>query len=102
MISGDRAEARESLMSRRIILAVVLTGLLATGALSDAHAQQPASAGQQVAAPSGWTFNVAPYLWFANLNTTTNLNLPPAVGGGTVTTTTNLGFDQVLQHLNSA
>src|SRR5271167_3501021 len=102
MISGDRAEAREFLMSRRMVMAVVLTGLLATGALSNAHAQQPASAGQQVTAPSGWIFNVAPYLWTANLNTTTSLNLPPAAGGGTVTSTTSLGFDELLQHLNSA
>jgi len=89
-------------MSRRMVMAVVLTGLLATGALSNAHAQQPASAGQQVTAPSGWIFNVAPYLWTANLNTTTSLNLPPAAGGGTVTSTTSLGFDELLQHLNSA
>ena len=35
--------------------------------------------------PSGWTFNIAPYGWFANVNVTSNLPLPPALGG-TVTT----------------
>jgi hypothetical protein len=89
-------------MLRRLVMAVVLTGLLAVGAMSGAQAQQPVSAGQPATAPSGWTFNVAPYLWFANLNTTTSLNLPPAAGGGTVTSTTTLGFDELLQHLNSA
>jgi hypothetical protein len=89
-------------MLRRMVMAVVLTGLLAAGTVFSAQAQQPVSAGQPAAAPSGWTFNLAPYLWFANLNTTTSLNLPPAAGGGTVTSTTSLGFDELLQHLNAA
>jgi hypothetical protein len=89
-------------MLHRLVMALVLTGLVAAGVMSGAQAQQPVSAGQPAAASSGWTFNVAPYLWFANLNATTDLNLPPAAGGGTVTSTTTLGFDEVLQHLNSA
>jgi len=89
-------------MLRRIVMAAALTGLLAAGGMSGAWAQQPASPAQPASNPSGWTFNVAPYLWVANLNATTNLNLPPAVGGGTVTSTTTLGFDELLQHLNAA
>ena len=68
-------------MLRRIVMTVVLTWLLAAGALSDALAQQPVSAGQPAANPSGWIFNVAPYVWFATIDTNLNLNLPPALGG---------------------
>ena len=68
-------------MLRRIVMAVVLAGLLTAGTMSGARAQQPASAGQPAANPSGWTFNVAPYVWFATINTTLNFNLPPALGG---------------------
>ena len=87
-------------MLRRIVMAAVLTCLLAAGAASGAQAQQPAGPGQPAASPSGWTFNVAPYLWFASLNATTSLNLPPAVGGGTVTSTTSVGFGELLSHIN--
>jgi hypothetical protein len=80
-------------------MAIGLSGLLAAGALPDAQAQQPASAGQQVADSSGWTFNVAPYVWMPSLHTTMNLNLPPALGG-TVTTDTSVGFGDLLSHLN--
>ncbi len=90
------------LMLRRIVIAGVLTGLLVVGVASGVQAQQPATPAQPAASPSGWTFNLAPYVWFANLNLTSNLNLPPVAGGGTVTSTTNIGFDQLLQHLNSA
>jgi len=90
------------LMLRRIVTAGVLTGLLVIGVASGVRAQQPGAPAAPASSPSGWTFNLAPYMWFANLNATTNLNLPPAAGGGTVTSTSNIGFDQVLQHLNSA
>jgi hypothetical protein len=99
---ANRPAASESLSLRRIVVAAALAGLLAAGGTSGAQAQQPASPAQPAASPSGWTFNIAPYMWFANLNATTNLNLPPAVGGGTVTSTTNIGFDELLQHLNAA
>jgi hypothetical protein len=88
-------------MLRRIIIAAVLTGLLAAGATSGAQAQQPISSGQQAASPSGWTFNVAPYLWMPSLNTTMNLSLPPALGG-TVSSDTSVGFGELLSHLNFA
>ncbi len=87
-------------MLRRIVVAGVLTGLLVVGAASGVQAQQPAAPAQPAASPSGWTFNVAPYVWFASLNATTNLNLPPIVGGGTVTSTTSVGFGELLNHIN--
>jgi hypothetical protein len=89
-------------MLRRIVIAGVLAGLLVVGAGSGVQAQQPAAPAQPAASPSGWTFNVAPYMWFANINATANLNLPPVAGGGTVTSTSSVGFDDLLQHLNFA
>jgi len=87
-------------MLGRIVMAAVLTGLFAAGATSGARAQQPVSSGLQVANPSGWTVDIAPYVWFANLNVTTDLKLPPALGG-TVSTDTSVGFGELLSHLNS-
>jgi hypothetical protein len=97
----DRTAARHRLSLRRIGMIAALAGLLAAGGAGGVRAQ-PASPAAPASSPSSWTFNVAPYMWFANLNSTTNLNLPPVAGGGTVTSTTNIGFGQVLQHLNSA
>jgi hypothetical protein len=94
---AGHVEAGDLLMLRRVVMAVVLTGLLACGA----RAQQPMSIGQSAPNSSGWTFNVAPYLWIASIDATTQLNLPPALGG-TVSAGTSVGFDQLLQHLNSA
>jgi hypothetical protein len=88
-------------MLRRMVMTVVLTGFLAAAALSNAHAQQPVSSGQQAADSSGWIFNLAPYGWIANLNTTMNLKLPPALGG-TVTSDTSVGFGDLISHLNFA
>lgn len=48
-------------MFNRNVMATVLTGLFAVGASAAAQAQQPNSIGQQ-ANPSGWTFNIAPYV----------------------------------------
>jgi hypothetical protein len=87
------------LMSNRMVMAVVLATLLAAGATSGAQAQQPISSGQQAPDASGWIFNVAPYLWMPNLNTTMNFKLPPALGG-TVTADTSVGFGDLLSHLN--
>jgi hypothetical protein len=95
----DHEEAKESLMLSRIVLIIILGGLLAGGAASGAQAQQPVSLGQQATNPSGWTFNVAPYLWFAHINTTMNLNLPPALDG-TVSADSTIGFGDLVSHLN--
>jgi hypothetical protein len=88
-------------MLNRIATAAVLTLLLAAGGMSGARAQQPMTSGQQPPGPSGWTFNLAPYLWVANINTDLKLNLPPALGG-TVTANSSLGFGDVVSGLNLA
>ena len=88
-------------MLRRLVMAAVLIGLLAGGAMSGAQAQQPISSGQAAASPSGWTFDVSPYVWFATVNTTVNLNLPPALGG-TVSADSSVGFGELVPHLHFA
>jgi hypothetical protein len=89
-------------MSNRIVMAAVLTALLAAAeATSGAQAQQPTSAGQQAANPSGWTFNIAPYMWLPTLKTTLNNNLPPALEGR-VPTELSVGPGAILSHLNFA
>jgi hypothetical protein len=78
-------------------MTTALVGLLVSGATFGVQAQQPTSSGQQAAAnPSGWTFNIAPYGWFASVNVTSNLPLPPALGG-TLTTDSSIGF--LITHL---
>jgi hypothetical protein len=89
----------ELLMSRRIV--ILMAAVFAAGAPTAMRAQQPVSTGQTAANPSGWTFNIAPYVWFANINATANLGLPPALGG-TVTTDSSVGFGELLSHLNFA
>jgi hypothetical protein len=86
-------------MLNRIVLAVVLTLLLVAGGTSGVRAQQPVSFGQQATNSSGWTFNVAPYLWMPSLNTSLNYNLPPAIGG-TVSASQSVGFGDLVSHLN--
>jgi hypothetical protein len=88
-------------MFRRAIVAIVLSVLLAGVATSGARAQQPMSSGQQAPNPSGWSFNVAPYLWVADINAATQLNLPPALGG-TVSADSSVGFGELVSHLNFA
>jgi hypothetical protein len=87
-------------MLRRIIMTAALVGLFA-GGTTFVQAQQPTSSGQQAANPSGWAFNIAPYGWFANINVTSNLPLPPALGG-TLSTSSSVGFGELLSHLNFA
>jgi hypothetical protein len=82
---------------RRIAMAAVLTGLLASGA----HAQQPTSLGQQATTPSGWTFNVAPYLWLPAIHANLSYNLPPALDGRLPSSVT-FGPNEILSHLNFA
>jgi hypothetical protein len=86
-------------MSNRIVAATVMTVLLAAGGVSVARAQQPMGLNQQAAGPSGWSFDVAPYLWFANINTNVSFNLPPALGG-TVTSSPSVGFGDLVSHIN--
>ena len=89
-------------MLNQILSAVVLTIMIATGGISGARAQQPISLGQPSTNIPGWTFDVAPYLWVANVNTTMNFNLPATLGGGTASTDTSIGFGDLVSHLNFA
>ena len=88
-------------MSSWIFVAAVLSVVVTAGATSNARAQQPSSSGQQAAGSSDWTFNVAPYGWFATIGTTVNYSLPPALGG-TLTADPTIGFGELLSHLHFA
>jgi hypothetical protein len=88
-------------MFRRLMTVAVLVGLLVAGKASNAQAPQSMYAGQPTANPSGWSFDIAPYVWLAHINTTNEFNLPPALGG-TLSTSSSLGFGDVLSHLNFA
>src|SRR5215469_7939892 len=76
----------------------VLFALLAVGAWSEAQAQQPMSAGQ-AAVPSGWIFEIAPYLWFPTVNVSLEYNLPPALGGR-LPTDVSVGPGDVYRHFD--
>jgi hypothetical protein len=91
--------ARGLSMSNRIVVAAVLTVLLAAEGTTGARAQQPISFGQQATGPPGWTFDVAPYLWMPSVHANLNFNLPPALGG-TVSANTSIGFGDLVSHLN--
>ena len=86
-------------MLSRMRTAAVLTVLLVGGAMSAAQAQQPISSGQPVTNTSGWAFDIMPYVWFATINTTANLNLPPALGGS-VSANSSIGFGELVPHLH--
>ena len=66
-------------LHRAFALALII-GIVATGAVSRATAQQTA-AQPSSASQSGWQFNIAPYIWLPSINTTLDYNLPPALGG---------------------
>jgi hypothetical protein len=80
-------------------MAAILVGLLTAGAMSGAEAQQPLGSGPQAATPSGWTFDLTPYLWMPSVNANVNYNLPPELGG-TVTSNPSVGFGDLVSHLN--
>ena len=88
-------------MFSRFVMTAALAVLLAAGATSGVRAQQPITSGQQEASSSGWTFNIAPYVWMPRLNLTNEFNLPPTLGG-TVSSSTSAGFGDLLSHLNFA
>ena len=58
-------------------LACTLLGLSPWGAM----AQQPASLAVQTSTPSGWLFNVAPYIWLPTVHAGLEYNLPSSLGG---------------------
>jgi hypothetical protein len=66
--------------SARKIVAAASLGLMLT-AWSGARAQQPASLPAQPANPSGWIFNIAPYMWLPQVNVGLSYDLPPELGG---------------------
>ncbi len=67
-------------MINRAVLGTTLALLLMTGAASPARAQQPQSVGQAIA-PTGWVFNIAPYVWLPTSRLSLQYNLPPDLGG---------------------
>lgn len=85
-------------MSIRSLAGAVLL-LLALIAGQPARAQQPQSAGTPTP-PSGWTVNVAPYLWLPTISTSVNYNLPALAAR--LPTETSVGPGQYLTHLNFA
>ena len=72
--------------------------LLVLGAWSGARAQQPMNAGQ-VTLPNGWVFEIAPYLWFPDVNVSLKYNLPPALGGR-LPTDVSVGAGELYSHLD--
>jgi len=67
-------------MINRAVLGAILALLLMTGAVSQSHAQQPQSVGEAIT-PTGWVFNIAPYVWLPTAHISLQYNLPPALGG---------------------
>jgi hypothetical protein len=100
-IEPNLLRRRNISMLNRILMVAVVAVLFAAAGTSGSRAQQPMGLGQQASAPPGWTFDVAPYVWFANINTDLSFNLPPALGG-TVTASPSIGFGDLLSHLNFA
>jgi hypothetical protein len=98
-ISDRDVEAGKLSMLNRIIVATVLTMLLVAGGTSGAQAQQPMGPGQPQAGAPGWSFDVAPYLWFASIHSSYSFDLPPALGG-TVSANPSIGFGDLVSHLN--
>ena len=88
-------------MVNRTVLTGILAGLVTLGAMRDAKSQQPTSIGQQATDASGWTFNIAPYVWVPTIRTTLDQRLPPALDGK-VPTEVSIGPGDVLRHLNFA
>ncbi len=86
---------------RTIGSTAAMAGLFAGAAISGVQAQQPISLGQSAADGSGWSFNVAPYLWMATINANLNQNLPAQLAG-TVNSAPSIGFGDLLRHLNFA
>jgi hypothetical protein len=86
-------------MLNRIVLVAILTAVLTAGVTSVARAQQPMALNTQALGSSGWTFDVAPYLWFANINSDASFDLPPALGG-TVTASPSVSFGDLVSHFN--
>jgi len=66
-----------------------------------AMAQQPSGQSPQASSTTGWTFNIAPYMWLPNINANFSYNLPPVLGGR-LPTDFSTGPGEYLTHLNFA
>lgn len=86
-------------MLNRIIITAGLIVALAAGGASVARAQQPMGLNQVGSSPSGLTFQLAPYVWFANMNTDVSFKLPPELGG-TVNSSSSVSFGDLVSHFN--
>jgi hypothetical protein len=64
-------------------------------------AQQPSGSGLRPSDASGWSFNIAPYLWLPQINATFNYDLPPALGAR-LPADTSVGPGGYLPHLHFA
>jgi len=53
----------------------------------------------QVTLPNGWVFEIAPYLWFPDVNVSLKYNLPPALGGR-LPTDVSVGAGELYSHLD--
>lgn len=88
-------------MLNRIVMTVLLAGLIAGGTSTGAKAQQPISSGPLTPSPSGWSFDVAPYVWMPTIGSALQFDLArPA--GATVSAGSEVGFGDILSHLNFA
>jgi hypothetical protein len=92
-----RVQQKDRVMFSRSILVASLIGLLMLSTWPGARAQQPTSQPPS----SGWSFNIAPYLWLPQIRATVNYNLPPALGGRLPTEVTT-GPGEYLPNLNFA
>lgn len=88
-------------MIRRILLGALTAGFLAVSAVSAVKAQQPTSSGTQPANASGWSFNIAPYVWLPTMNTSLNYTLPAALSGR-LATDVSAGPGDYISKLNFA
>jgi hypothetical protein len=83
----------------RLLLAGSMLALLLGG--SPSRAQQPASSPGPGATTSGWTINVAPYLWLPTINVNLGYNLPANLGGR-LPTDASAGVGDWFPHLDFA
>lgn len=66
--------------NRTVVAAALATGFILAVVSSQADAQQPAIQATQPSDASGWTFNVAPYLWLPSIDASLNYNVPGQLG----------------------
>jgi len=95
------AETRNMSAPARVLSAFALVGWLVSFQPPAAMAQQPSGPPSQASSPSGWTFNVAPYMWLPNINANLSYNLPPALDGR-LPTDLSSGPGEYLTKLNFA